>query len=382
MQAREAAIAAVQRLADTDIVSVVLYDNNVQVLVPATKATDRETIIEAIKQITAHGGTALFAGVSKGAGEVRKFMREDTVNRVILLSDGQANVGPSSTAELANLGQSLLKEGISVSTLGLGSGYNEDLMTSLAASSSGNHVFIENAQDLVMVFNNEFDDILSVVATDFDIRVELDATVRPVRVLGNDADIDGQIVTIPLGQLYAKQLRYFLIEVEVAPGTAGQEQPLASVSVKYGNRDTETLDELTSKLQVRFTDNQEQVTTDINREALAYCTLQITTERNRQATALADAGQWEAAQKLLAENAQELRDCKLFCEGQVDSKTINDLDFGILGNKTQSETVTDRNKWFLNRKSMRQYQNAVEKQQSYTGDGKVAPLPPNDSKGN
>mgnify|MGYP003380095548 CR=1 FL=1 len=74
------------------------------------------------------GSTPLFAGVSQGAPELRKFLDKNRVNRVILLSDGQANVGPSSPNELGRLGLSLGKEGIAVTTIGLGLGYNEDLM--------------------------------------------------------------------------------------------------------------------------------------------------------------------------------------------------------------------------------------------------------------
>ena len=112
-QARRAAITAVERLRENDIVSIVLYADSASVLVPATKASDREAIIEKIGMIRAGGSTALFAGVSKGAAEVRKFIDRGSVNRVILLSDGKANVGPKSPRELEKLGASLVKEGIS-----------------------------------------------------------------------------------------------------------------------------------------------------------------------------------------------------------------------------------------------------------------------------
>jgi len=81
-KAKEAAISAVDRLAPQDIVSVITYDSNVQVLVPATKATDKAAIKEKIASITIGGNTALFAGVSKGAAEVRKFLDEEKVNQI------------------------------------------------------------------------------------------------------------------------------------------------------------------------------------------------------------------------------------------------------------------------------------------------------------
>ena len=178
VQARKAAIQAVDRLRDDDIVSIITYDSVVTVVVPATKASDREQIKKKIQSIRAGGNTALFAGVSKAAGEARKFLDDQRVNRIILLSDGKANVGPSTPAELEQLGQSLIKEGISVSTLGLGLGYNENLMSRLALASSGNHVFIEDAENLVQVFQNEFDDVMSVVAQKIKIKAKLAEGIR------------------------------------------------------------------------------------------------------------------------------------------------------------------------------------------------------------
>jgi Ca-activated chloride channel family protein len=142
-------------------------------LAKPTRASDRASIRQAIESIHADGNTALFAGVSKGAAEVRKFLDDKHVNRIILLSDGLAIVGPSSPSELEHLGQSLLKEKISVSTLGLGSGYNEDLMSSLAAASSGNHVFIENADNLIAVFNRPTPQINSVASLPSDTPINL-----------------------------------------------------------------------------------------------------------------------------------------------------------------------------------------------------------------
>ncbi|MFP6766263.1 MAG: VWA domain-containing protein, partial [Planctomycetaceae bacterium] len=137
-EARSGAIEAIRRLGPNDIVSVITYDSTVHVLVPATKLTDKDTVCRQISQIRAGGGTALFAGVSKGAAEIRKFADRNYVNRVILLSDGKANIGPSSPSELGDLGASFKKENMTVSTMGLGPGYNEDLMLMLASRSGGN----------------------------------------------------------------------------------------------------------------------------------------------------------------------------------------------------------------------------------------------------
>ena len=366
--AKRAALAAVDRLRDDDIVSVVTYDTNVRVLVPATRASDRDSIRQAIESIQAEGNTALFAGVSKGAAEVRKFLDDKHVNRIILLSDGLANVGPSSPTELEQLGQSLLKERISVSTLGLGSGYNEDLMTSLAAASSGNHVFIEKADNLVGVFNNEFDDLLSVVASEFDIQITLAKSMRPVRSLGNRADIHGQVIRIPLAQLYARQERYFILEVEVGAGENGQESPLADVRVQYRNMHTNTTDQLGSKIAVRYSDKPEKVEADVDVEAKVLTAVQIAAERNREATALRDAGKIDEAKLLLQRNSLDL--AKISDFGVKNNFIFPDVELGRNLNSSQSGEVADNLKWNDTRKKMREYQDSTSRQQSYGEAGK------------
>lgn len=363
-QARQAAITAVRRLRDSDIVSVVLYSSSAHVLVPATKATDREEIIRKIRSVTADGSTALFAGVSKGAAEVRKFLESDSVNRVVLLSDGKANVGPKSPRELERLGASLVKEGISVSTLGLGLNYNEDLMTSLASAGSGNHIFIEEADDLVAVFNAEFNDLMSVVAGDFEIEATVAPGIRPVRLLCNKADISGQQIHIPLAQLYARQQRYFVLEVEVDEGKAETTRPLISVTVQYKNMITETTDKLSSSVDVRFAETQAAVLEDRDPETYAYCVVQIANDRNIRATALRDAGQVEAAKKLLGLNQAELKRCAILCEGTTAAKVIPELNRNVELNRRQMIFLDDGAEWGRNRKVMRAAQAENTSQQT------------------
>ena len=172
LRAKEAAKLAVNRLRPDDIVSVVAYDDTVRILLPATKVADRKAVLAAIEELQPGGSTALFAGVSVGGAEVRKFLDRERVNRVVLLSDGLANVGPDSPAELGALGASLKKEGIAVSTIGLGLGYNEDLMARLAGLSDGNHAFVEHPRDLARIFDEEFGDAMSVTAQDVLVRIE------------------------------------------------------------------------------------------------------------------------------------------------------------------------------------------------------------------
>jgi Ca-activated chloride channel family protein len=302
-KAKDAALASIDRLGPNDIVSVIAYDQTVDVIVPATKVSDRQMLRASIERLSAGGSTALFAGVSKGAAEVRKFLDRQRVNRIILLSDGQANVGPSSPADLGNLGASLIKEGISVTTLGLGLDYNEDLMTQLARKSDGNHYFIENSSDLARQFKFEFDDVLSVVAQEVTVGISCGPGVRPVRVLGREADITGQTVTTYVNQVYGNQEKYVLLEVEVPAQQAGTERNLANVNVSYVNMASKNPDKIARVASTRFTGSASLVESSTNATVMASAIEQIAVDRNKQAVALRDQGKIEEARKVLLDNA-------------------------------------------------------------------------------
>ena len=169
-KAREAARMALSRLDRDDIGSVVAFNHEVDVLLPATRITDKEQIDRAIGKLIADGNTALYDGTKQGIKEVGKFIEKGRVNRVILISDGLANVGPSEPSEVAELGRKAAQKGITISTIGLGLGYNEDLMTKLAYSSDGDHAFVERSEDLAGIFDKEFGNVLSVVAQELVIK--------------------------------------------------------------------------------------------------------------------------------------------------------------------------------------------------------------------
>jgi len=355
-RAKEAAIMAIDRLRRDDIVSVVTYDSTVHVLVPATKVSNRQEIYAAIRRLEAGGSTALFAGVSKGACEVRKFIAKNRVNRVILLSDGIANVGPSSPGDLAELGSSLIRESIAVTTIGLGLNYNEDLMTQLASKSDGNHMFAENATDLARTFEREFGDVLSVVAQDVTVTIRCARDVRPIRVLGRDADIAGRTVVTTLNQLYSNQMKYVLLEVEVPEGRVGREAKVASVDVSYANMGTKTTDKLASTVSVRFTDLPSLVEAKTNRDVMVAAAHQIGVERNDLALRLRDEGNIEEARRTLISNAAILSEEA----ARYNSPELRDYSGS---NRYDAQNLDERN-WMGQRKSMREVQHRIQKQQA------------------
>ncbi len=357
-QAIEAAVMAVNILDPNDIVSIVTYDTSVEVIVPATKVFDKSSIINAIRRVGAGGSTALFAGVSKGAGEVRKFIEKNRVNRVILLSDGQANIGPSTPTELGQLGMSLGKETISVTTIGLGLGYNEDLMTQLAGYSDGNHAFVENAQDLVKIFQYEFGDVMSVVAQDVNIIINCSPQVKPIRVLGRDAEIIGQKIHTKLNQLYSEQEKYILVEVEVPAAKTGTTYDVASVDVSYENLHSQKRDSLSDSSKVLFSASQDEITKSTNIAVMEKAVEQVSTDNNRQAIILRDKGKIKEAKILLEKNTEYLKDKA----SSYSSPSIKKLEEE---SRLDAQELEDEGEWNKKRKSLKARNYKRSKQQSY-----------------
>jgi Ca-activated chloride channel homolog len=356
-KAREAAIEALDKLESDDVVSVIAYNHHVNVVVPATKLSDRQAVYSAIRSLEADGNTALFGGVSKGAGEVMKFYDRSRVNRIILLSDGLANVGPSSTGELAALGASLIKDGISVTTIGLGSDYNEDLMAELAKRSDGNHYFVESADDLGRIFDGEFGNVSNVVAQEVDIQIRLGESFRMKRALGRFAEIHGDRIDARMNQLYRGQELFLLLEIESSELPDGAAAEVASIEVSYYDTSSGCVEKITGQVQTRFTSSLDTVRKSTNGAVMASAVELIATENNTRALVLRDQGNLVEARRVLVENVKYLE------KNASDFKSKRLMDYSE-ANK-QDSVKLDGNDWKEQRKKMREYQYYNDTQQLF-----------------
>jgi Ca-activated chloride channel family protein len=276
------------------------------------------------------------------------------VNRIVLLSDGLANVGPDSPTELGALGRRLIKKGISVTTIGLGTGYNEDLMAKLAFNSDGNHYFAENAKDLAKIFDKEFRQALSVVAQEIQVEIKCADGIRPVRLLGRQGTIKGQKVSVYINQLYSGAEKFVLLEVELPPKSEGVTQKVAEIEVSYSNLKTHTTDRLKSEIEVNFSDSKALVEKRANNEVMADVIELLAVERNEIAIQLRDKGDIDRARQVLLDNSSFLKSNA----ARYKSSRLNSYGDEIAEDAEQLE----EKEWNTNRKKMRQsqYQRATQ----------------------
>lgn len=176
----------VEQLRPQDRVSLVAYAGSSSVVLAPTSGSDKATIRAAIDKLQAGGSTAGESGIELAYQQAQKGYIKQGINRILLATDGDFNVGISDFDALKRLAASKRKSGVSLTTLGFGTGnYNERLMEQLADAGDGNYAYIDNLREARKVLVEQLSSTLAVVAKDVKIQVEFNpAQISEYRLLG------------------------------------------------------------------------------------------------------------------------------------------------------------------------------------------------------
>ena len=300
-QAKQAAALLVDELDRDDVLSIVLYESEIQVVRSAARVGDQHREIKRlIERIETGGSTALYGGVEEGSRQLREFLSKERINRVMLLSDGIANVGPSDNREIAALGTRIAREGMSVTTIGLGSDYNETLMTALAEASDANYYYVADVEKLPQVFEKELGELKSIVAREVVIEIRCPEGIRPLRFLGRPGELKSGTETITFSTLSSGQARELYLECLVSEAALGRVNEIAQVSMRYADPLTSVVVEKNgSPVVIGYSTDRELVTRSVNQGIAAEATIFANAEETEKAIALADKGDAEGSRRQL-----------------------------------------------------------------------------------
>lgn len=305
-KARQAAAVALDQLEDDDLFSLVVYSNDTDVLIPAARVGgrgNRDELKAQIDRIRSSGGTALYAGVTAGAREVRRHLREERVNRVILLSDGLANVGPSRTSDLAELGRELRREGLAVTTVGLGDDYNEDLMTALAESSHGNYYYVRDAEKLPGIFSEELGVARSLLARGVTIRITVPEGVRLKEIIGRpEIECRERRVEIAVPEFFGAEKRRYLARC-VVESPVREALQVADVALSYETAEGKSAPAQSQVASVKFTETREKADESVRSEVGREVNVVQNRLAKERAVQLADEGRVKDAAQVLRQQA-------------------------------------------------------------------------------
>jgi Ca-activated chloride channel family protein len=244
----------VDNLRDGDTVALVTYAGGVKLALPPTGLEHKALIHAAIEDLTAGGSTAMSSGIQLAYQQAMKQLDGRSLSRVLILSDGDANVGPSSHEEILQLIRGHVKEGITVTTVGFGMGnYKDTLMEQFADQGNGNHYYVDSLLQARRIFQEQLGGTLEVIAQDVKLQVEFDpAQVARYRLVGYEnrdiADRDFRDDKVDAGEIGSGHTVTALYELELKPGAG---EGLATVRLRAKRPRGETASERTYRFPAR-----------------------------------------------------------------------------------------------------------------------------------
>lgn len=233
--AKRALRLLVDELDERDTVALVTYAGNTRLVLRATNAAHKAVIHDAIEALSAEGSTAMESGLELAYAQAVKTLDGRSTSRVIVLSDGDANVGATGHEEILRKIRGHVKEGVTLTTVGFGVGnYHSALMEQLADQGNGNHVYVDSLMEARRVFVEQLGGTLEVIAKDVKLQVAFDPRqVNAYRLVGYEnrdvADHEFRNDRVDGGELGAGHTVTALYELDLK---AGAGDGLATVHVR------------------------------------------------------------------------------------------------------------------------------------------------------
>ncbi len=208
-----------KQLRKQDTISLITYAGNTEIVLPATQGNQQAKILAAIDRLNASGSTNGEAAIKLAYQQAKQNFKKDGINRILMLTDGDFNVGVSSTDEMLDIIKRNRDNGVSLSTFGFGTGnYNEHMMEQVADNGNGNYSYIDSVNEAKKALIDEMSATFNTVAKDVKVQVEFNpATISEWRLIGYEnrilADEDFNNDKVDAGELGAGKSVVALFEV-------------------------------------------------------------------------------------------------------------------------------------------------------------------------
>lgn len=233
-KAKEASHLLIDMLSSQDRLAVVSYGSDVKTESTSKMVTtaNKELLHNAVRGIRLHGSTNLSGGYERGRDLVMQHNRDDSINRVLLLSDGHANVGVTRGPQLGALARNGLNRGVSLTTMGIGLDYNENLMTEMAQQGAGNYYFIEKSNQIAAMFEKECKGLASTVARNTVVEIEMAPGVELLELRGFKFTRKGGTAKVKLAEFFGDQQKDILLKLAVSAQKEGS-TPVVTSKLRF-----------------------------------------------------------------------------------------------------------------------------------------------------
>jgi len=224
----------IARLADEDRLALIAYDTTAELRVPLGRfAKDaRSSWLREVDALSVAGGTNMSAGLDLGIEELRRSRTTGRATRVLLLSDGLANQGDASLGGLSARASEVMRSESVLSTIGIGSDFDENVMTSLARAGTGAFYYLAKLETLPTLLNAELKTASETYAQMAELRVKLRPGVRLLSAAGRPFKQDADTAVVPVGSVYGDYKQTLWLTLQV-PNTQLTTTEIGEVSVRY-----------------------------------------------------------------------------------------------------------------------------------------------------
>jgi len=291
--AREAVSQAITHLSSSDTFSVVVYDDRIKVVQPATEATGeaKRQAMHGLRQIGPRGATNLSEGWLTGCGQVAERLTDDRIGRCLLLTDGLANDGITSPEALVKHATELRNRGVSTSTFGVGADFDEVLLGQMADAGGGAFTFCETADQIPEFIKRELGETLEIVARQvvIDVDAPVHVKVEPIGVFPVERTETGMRILLP--DLVSEQELEVPMWVSLPSGAEGTE---VKINVRLSDRDN-VFGRPQSAITWTLTDAATSDTAPVDTELQAIVAERLVAIAQEQAAALNRDGRYDEA---------------------------------------------------------------------------------------
>jgi Ca-activated chloride channel family protein len=291
-----------------DYISVVTYDDYIDVLQKSQVIRDKYELREKIHALQPGGFTNLSEGMFEGYDQVNRSYMRGYVNKVFLLSDGLANRGITDRYKLAQIvKEKNRKDGITISTFGVGNEFNENLITDIADYGKGNYYYIKNSSDIPEIFATELKGMRNLVGQGTKMKVRFPGdNLKVSKVFGYPYEVEGDQVVIDFKDVFSGQKKSVLIKFDI----------VKKIDKRLEFENELTYEDVTSDFRlvtesninsIERTSNAERYNSSKNETVIQNISMFEANEMMEEALRTADDGDYTRAKEIIS-GAQEYMD--------------------------------------------------------------------------
>ncbi len=305
LRAREATAYCIDQLLPSDRLSVVIFDNKIEVLIPSQLAENKAQLKGLLKEVYARNSTALHEAWVRGGLQVSEHLTDGAVNRVVLITDGLANEGLTNVDQIVSQVRGLSDRNVSTSTIGIGEDFNEDLLIPMAHAGGGNSWHVKTADDMQRIFAVELEGLIAQVAHTVTLGLVPADGVRLADVL-NDFEL-GETGRYKLPNLQAGSPVDVVAQFRVPAQTEGTRLRLLDLRLGYTPQEMKAAEVVKQVFEVEFASEQVVERSLVNHEVIKAVQMLMNARARAEAVKLMDAGDFIGTQRVLHQAAASSR---------------------------------------------------------------------------